>query len=106
MCVCIVLEALPPRGPHLMLTVPKQTPPRPPHRRPSEPLHRMHHVPFIPLRDARRAPERVVGSMCRQRGWGLFPGTSLPCRTDEPGSPDGGREWYAPAPRRARPADK
>ena len=21
--------------------------------------------------------------MCRQTGWGLFPGTSLPCRTDD-----------------------
>ena len=26
-------------------------------------------------------PERAAGSMCRQRGWGMFPGTLLANRT-------------------------
>ena len=50
-----------PRGGHLMLSVPKP----PPHRRPSEPLHRMHHIPFIPLRPHHVAAPAQTTLQCR-----------------------------------------
>ena len=62
-----------------------------------------------------RAPSRQLSAVFLQAinstlgcgKWGMFPGTSLASRTDDQvDSGSSGHEWYTPAPRRARPADK
>ena len=50
----------------------------------SQKLHRELHMLLTQVKtDPLPLRESGSMSMCRQRGWGMSPGTSLPCRTDD-----------------------